>query len=147
MIKFWGGKKDWYVLRIVSLYHAVLTLFLRIATLCLAIASLYHAIMREKKQILREKVAITFFIFYSVMETGFLTKQFWFPLISIVFLSIQCKSIRTKTIWLPTFFKKSLITLCSTEERKSHRFEMTWGWVNDDWMYLFGGVNHTFSAL
>jgi len=40
-----------------------------------------------------------------------------------VFLSIQWKSIVTKTVWLLAFFK--IIIFYSTEEKKSYRFGMT----------------------
>ncbi len=30
------------------------------------------------------------------------------------------------------------LPLCSTEQRNSHRFGTSWGWVNDDRMFIFG---------
>jgi len=33
---------------------------------------------------------------------------------------------------------KCYLPLCSTEERNSYRFGTTWGWVNDDRIFIFG---------
>ncbi len=30
------------------------------------------------------------------------------------------------------------LPLCSAEQRNSYRFGTTWGWVNDDWIFMFG---------
>ncbi len=45
------------------------------------------------------------------------------------FLSIQLKSMVTKTVWLLMLFKIS---------NKSYRFGKTWGWVNDDTIFISG---------
>ncbi len=39
------------------------------------------------------------------------------------------------TFWLLEFFKYLL--LYSIEERKSYSFGTTWGWENDDWIFIF----------
>ncbi len=40
----------------------------------------------------------------------------------------------TERVCLPTKY----LLLCSTEERKSYWFETTWGWVNDDRIFIYG---------
>ncbi len=32
------------------------------------------------------------------------------------------------------------LPLCSAEQRNSYRFETTWGWVNDDRIFIFGWI-------
>jgi len=48
-----------------------------------------------------------------------------------------------KPVWLPLFEKQlkyslKYLLLCSTEEEKSYRFGMTWGWVNNERILIFG---------
>ncbi len=59
------------------------------------------------------------------------------PLTSIVFVFYYGSQWCPKTAWLQTFFK---ISLCLAEQRNSyfHRFGTTWGWVNDDRIFIFG---------
>ncbi len=56
-------------------------------------------------------------------------------LFSIVFHAVHDFS-HTMEFQLPIFFYISF--LCSTEERNSCRFGTTWGWVNDDRIFIFG---------
>ncbi len=37
------------------------------------------------------------------------------------------------TVWLPTFFK---ISLFCVHQKKDERFGITWGWVNDDKLFI-----------
>ncbi len=55
------------------------------------------------------------------------------PLTSIVFFFYYRSQWCPKTAWLQTFFKIS-----SAEQRNSYRFGTTWGWVNDDRIFIFG---------
>ncbi len=59
-------------------------------------------------------VAIDFHSIFSYMEVNGCSQLF----------SYQCSS-------------KHLL-LCSTEEKNSYRFGETWGWVNDDRLFIFG---------
>ncbi len=64
------------------------------------------------------------------------TEQFW---CTIDYHSIYFSYYGSQ--WCP---KNSLVTnflpLCSAEQRHSYRFGTTWGWVNDDSIFIFGWI-------
>jgi len=54
------------------------------------------------------------------------------------------KKILYKSMGLSTFFK---IPLCSAEERNSYSFGRTWGWRNDDRIFILYCKSHNTSDL
>ncbi len=68
------------------------------------------------------------YIFWSMFVTTF--SSHWFSLYGP---EIQWKSMGIEMVRLSTFFKIS-----SLEERKSYWFGTTWGWLNNDRIFIFG---------
>ncbi len=72
-------------------------------------------------------------IFWRMWET----EQFWGTIdFHSIYYSYYGSQWCPKTAWLQTFFK--YLPLCSAEQRHSYRFGTTWGWVNDDTIFIFG---------
>ncbi len=65
-------------------------------------------------------------ISFQACMTFFLSQYF------IIFLFIQWMSMVSK------HHSSNFVLLHSTKERKSYRFETTWGWVNDYTFFIFG---------
>ncbi len=42
--------------------------------------------------------------------------------------------------WTKQIYFSKFLLLCSTEENESYKIGMTWGWVNDEWIFM----NHPF---
>ncbi len=72
-------------------------------------------------------------IFWRMWET----EQFWG---TIDFHSIYFPSIEVNGAPKQPGYKLSskYFPLCSAEQRHSYRFGITWGWVNDDRIFIFG---------
>jgi len=71
-------------------------------------------------------------IIYSLLSV-ILLLIFWKMLTSIVFVCLQWKSLGVVNCLVT-----SILILCWTEERNSHRFGTTWGWVHDDSIFISG---------
>ncbi len=64
----------------------------------------------------------------------FVTRLFWGT--SIVGKKIRWKSMMPQNCCFP--HSSEYLSLCSAEQRHSYRFGTTWGWVNDDRIFIFG---------
>ncbi len=71
-------------------------------------------------------------IFWKMWET----EQFWG---TIDFHSIFFPTMEVNGAPKQPGYKLSskYLPLCSAEQRNSYRFGTTWGWVNDDWIFIF----------